>query len=80
MPSHRNRARDSPQTLTSPARCRPPSTPNAGIAPEDWDLMLDAVTARLRTHSASQQAVMLECAAALEQLHAALRRERATTV
>ncbi|WP_338415056.1 GGDEF domain-containing protein [uncultured Sphaerotilus sp.] len=48
------------------------------IAPEDWDLMLDAVTARLRTHSTSQQAVMLECAAALEQLHAALRHERAT--
>lgn len=66
-----------PQTLvTTPL---PPSdTQSAGIAPADWDLMLDAVTARLRTHSTSQQAVMLECAAALDQLHAALRHERAT--
>jgi hypothetical protein len=50
--------------------------PCADIAPEDWDLMLDAVTARLRTHSDAHQAVMLECAAALEQLHAALRQAR----
>lgn len=76
MPSTETAMRH-PQTLaTLPT---PPSdTPNAGIAPEDWDLMLEAVTARLRTHSASQQAVMLECASALEQLHAALRHERAT--
>lgn len=51
--------------------------PCADIAPEDWDLLLDAVTARLRTHSGAPQAVMLECAAALEQLHTALRQARA---
>ncbi|WP_442776235.1 diguanylate cyclase domain-containing protein [Sphaerotilus montanus] len=75
MPSTETAMRH-PQTLAT-LPMPPSDTPNAGIAPEDWDLMLDAVTARLRTHSTSQQAVMLECAAALEQLHAALRHERA---
>jgi diguanylate cyclase len=77
------------QTMpSSEAATRHPQTPeallpphsglqNVDIAPEDWDLLLTAVTARLRTHSASQQTVMLECASALEQLHTALRHERA---
>ena len=75
MPSTETAMRH-PQTLAT-LPLPPSDPPDAGIAPEDWDLMLDAVTARLRTHSTSQQAVMLECAAALEQLHAALRHERA---
>lgn len=64
-----------PQTPTA----RPPpknACPCRDITPEDWDLMLDAITVRLRTHSDAHQAVMLECAAALEQLHAALRQAR----
>jgi hypothetical protein len=72
----------STETMTrhpQPSTARSPSKnecPCADIALEDWDLMLDAVTARLRTHSDAHQAVMLECAAALEQLHAALRQAR----
>jgi diguanylate cyclase (GGDEF)-like protein len=76
MPSTETATRH-PQTLAT-LPLPPFGSPNTGIAPGDWDLMLEAVTARLRTHSTSRQAVMLECAAALEQLHAALHHERAT--
>jgi hypothetical protein len=47
------------------------------IPPDDWDLMLDAITARLQAHHGADLQVMLECAAALQQLHTALRRTRA---
>jgi diguanylate cyclase len=66
-----------PQTLTARAAPKQECTGMDNIAPGDWDVMLCAVTARLRTQSASPQAVMLECASALEQLHSALHRERA---
>ncbi|WP_310462200.1 GGDEF domain-containing protein [Sphaerotilus sp.] len=55
----------------------PPDSAYVDIAPQDWNLMLDAVKARLRTHSTACQSVMLDCAAALEQLHTALHHERA---
>ncbi len=59
---------------TPPARAPSKPEPSGGDIPaEDWDLLLDAVTARLRTHTTVPRAVMLDCAAALEQLHAALR-------
>jgi diguanylate cyclase (GGDEF)-like protein len=69
MPSTETATRH-PQTLAT-LPLPPSDTPNAGITPEDWDLMLNAVTARLRTHSTSQQTVMLECAAALRHERAA---------
>ncbi len=47
------------------------------IPPDDWDLMLDAITARLRSHHGTHLQTMLDCADALEQLHTALRRTRA---
>jgi diguanylate cyclase (GGDEF)-like protein len=66
-----------PQTLTARAAPKQECPGMDNIAPGDWDVMLCAVTARLRTQSASPQAVMLECASALEQLHSALHHERA---
>lgn len=59
-----------------PASRGPLAAERAGgssIPVQDWDLLLDAVKARLRTHTTAHQAVMLDCAAALELLHAALR-------
>jgi hypothetical protein len=52
--------------LTPPAQA-------AGIAGEDWQLLFDAVLARLRQRAAQDASgAVLECVQALEQLRAAL--------
>ena len=72
--------RPPPPCRTTPAWMArtPPQTAGTwvDIPPDDWDLMLDAITARLQAHHGVDLQVMLECAAALQQLHSVLRQTR----
>lgn len=58
-----------------------PQEPVWGLAADDWNILFDAVQARLKLAVAQSpanalQAVVLDCIMALDYLHAALKEER----